>query len=118
MEDGQISENTKCPYCGASTGIDNEFCSFCFKELHIPKEVRTELKIKKILEEKLDPKPPSKKPDEKAIKNFYIRMAIIAGLFIFYTQWLRQENYFLFLDLINLAFHEAGHISLVLWDSL
>lgn len=111
MEDGRISENTKCPYCGAVNSIESEFCTLCYKNLHIPKETRNESKLKKAIKEKINPKAPSK-TTEKAMKNFWIRMAIIAGLFIFYTQWLRKENYFSFLDYINLAFHEAGHIFL------
>ncbi|MCG2726542.1 MAG: zinc ribbon domain-containing protein [Elusimicrobia bacterium] len=112
MKDGTISENTKCPYCGAKNSIESKFCNFCYENLHIPKENRAELKLDKTLKEKLNPKDANKSKEKKEIKNFYIRMAIIAGLFIFYTQWLRKENYFSFLDNINLAFHEAGHIFL------
>lgn len=42
----------------------------------------------------------------------YFRPALAVALLLWYFQWLRNENYFSFLDYINLAFHEAGHIFL------
>ncbi len=103
-------ENIKCPYCGADNSLESEFCTLCYKDLHIPKETRNESKLKKAVNKKLNLKSSPKGTEEKDSKNFWIRMAIIAGLFIFYTQWLRKEYYFSFLDYANLAFHEPGHL--------
>ncbi len=44
--------------------------------------------------------------------RLWARLAVVAGLFLFYLQWYRQENYSSPLDLANLAFHEAGHVFL------
>lgn len=44
------------------------------------------------------------------MKADYWKLAAAAGLFIFYLQWFREENYYSFLDFVNLAFHEAGHV--------
>ncbi len=42
----------------------------------------------------------------------YFKTILAALLLLWYFQWLRHENYFSFLDYINLAFHEAGHVFL------
>jgi len=115
MEDQtEIPDNIPCPYCGAANAPDSEFCGACYKNLHIPGEVRADFKARKLLAaasaavradapEAGEPRPAGR---------LWARVVIISGLFIFYTQWLRNENYFSFLDLVNLPFHEAGHVFL------
>ncbi|MCK5357196.1 MAG: hypothetical protein KAJ48_02275 [Elusimicrobiales bacterium] len=110
MENKQNPENFKCPYCGADNSISSEFCTLCYKNLRIPKKTRAQDKLKKVVKEKLNLKDENKSEEKKEAKNFWIRMAIIAGLFIFYTQWLRKEYHHSFIDYVNLAFHEPGHI--------
>lgn len=44
------------------------------------------------------------------MKANYWKLALAAGLFFFYLQWFREDNYYSFLDFVNLAFHEAGHV--------
>jgi hypothetical protein len=58
------------------------------------------------------PPPAAAAGAERPAFRLWGRAALIGGLFIFYLQWLRKENYFSFLDYINLAFHEAGHVFL------
>ncbi|MDA8245002.1 MAG: zinc ribbon domain-containing protein [Elusimicrobia bacterium] len=103
-------ELTKCPYCGAANPLDSEFCGACFKNLHIPGEVRAEAKARKILTAAAAGVPLAGEAPPAA--RLWGRAALIAGLFLFYTRWLAKENYFSFLDYFNLAFHEAGHIFL------
>lgn len=102
-----LPDNVKCPYCGAANALDSEFCGACYKKLHIHKEARTEAKAQRILEAASKPA-----PAEAAPARLWGRLALIAGLFLFYLQWLRKEQYFSLLDYVNLAFHEAGHVFL------
>ena len=44
------------------------------------------------------------------MKPNWLKLAAAAGLFLFYLQWFRDGNYYSFLDFVNLAFHEAGHV--------
>lgn len=98
----------KCPYCGAANGLESEFCGACYKKLLIPGEVRVEAKAQRILAKAS----PAAGGDPRPASRLTIRLAIVAGLFFFYTRWLAAENYFSLLDYVNLAFHEAGHIFL------
>ncbi len=133
------TEKTKCPYCGETNFQESEFCWACYKNLRIPEGTRhgqkpaEDLTIPgnatitgKIAEPKgraavtgdnsyqSDPLiPPSSDAQISGTKfSAYGRLTLVAGLFIFYLQWIRKENYFSFLDFINLAFHEAGHLFL------
>lgn len=124
MKTGEdLPDSVKCPYCGAKNSVESEFCYSCYKNLRIPKEVRTEAKLRRELKAKFGGKAaafgtvPPPAPGLAAAghmpeSRFWGRGAIILGLFTFYLQWLRKENYFSFLDYINLAFHEAGHLFL------
>jgi hypothetical protein len=108
-----IPDSVPCPYCGAGNSPESEFCGGCYKNLHIPKEVRAEAKAARILQQAAGAGArEAVVPGERPASRLWGRAALIAGLFIFYTQWLRKENYFSFLDYINLAFHEAGHLFL------
>ena len=102
------SDSVKCPYCGAGNGLDSEFCGACYKKLHIPNEVRLEAKAQGILAKAS----PAAAEDPRPAYRLTVRLAIVAGLFFFYTRWLGAGNYFSPLDHVNLAFHEAGHIFL------
>ena len=44
-----------------------------------------------------------------------IRVLIIIWLLYFYSRWFVYENYYSFLDNVNLIFHEAGHVILWFW---
>ncbi|MEW6011967.1 MAG: hypothetical protein AB1602_01060 [Elusimicrobiota bacterium] len=47
------------------------------------------------------------------MKNLFIPKIILVALMIyFYSNFIRYDNYFSFLDYINLCFHEAGHVFL------
>ena len=111
-------EKFKCPYCGEANSTESEYCWACYKNLRVPKEVRAEALAEKILAggaRTERPNGPGTAPGEPRgfePAAFWGRLALIAGLFVFYLQWLRRENYFSLLDYVNLAFHEAGHIFL------
>ncbi len=106
-------ETVKCPYCGAENPLDSEFCRACHKKLMIPAAVRAEVKIRKFMGSQF-PAPPAPSCAVEALpaSRLWARLLIISGLFLFYLQWLREKDYFSPLDLINLPFHEAGHIFL------
>jgi len=133
------TEKTKCPYCGETNFLESEFCWACYKNLRIPKETRDGQKLAEGLTELGDDTTNAiyvGLNDRTAVNNnnlsqddllilqastpqnsgtkfsAYGRITLVAGLFIFYLQWIRKENYFSFLDFINLAFHEAGHLFL------
>ena len=105
----------KCPYCGETNSLESEYCWACYKNLRVPREVRAEASAEKILAGAARAKDPADPGTEAGVRGnfvpaaFWGRLALIAGLFVFYLQWLRQENYFSVLDYVNLAFHEAGH---------
>jgi len=83
------------------------------KKLHIPAEIRAEVKAQKILKSAFSDVPaPGPAVDARPAFRLWFRLALIAGLFLFYLQWLRKDNYFSPLDFVNLAFHEAGHVFL------
>ncbi|OGR81693.1 MAG: hypothetical protein A2X32_08125 [Elusimicrobia bacterium GWC2_64_44] len=108
-------DNIKCPYCGADNSVESVFCGACYKNLQVPKEARAEAAARRLLAGAAKAAPPAAPvsgPDEAPAVRLWGRAAIIAGLFAFYLQWLRKPNYFSFLDFINLAFHEAGHVFL------
>lgn len=108
-----IPDNIPCPYCGAGNPPDSEFCGACFKNLHIPKEVRAEARAARILSAAAGVKTPAPAAGgARPAAGLRARAAVIGALFLFYLQWLKKDNYFSFLDYINLAFHEAGHIFL------
>lgn len=108
----EIPDTVPCPYCGAGNALDSEFCGACFKNLHIPGEVRAEIKIRKILESASAKAAGTAAGEPLPAVRLWGRGLVIAGLFIFYLQWLKKDNYFSALDFVNLAFHEAGHIFL------
>lgn len=105
---------SKCPYCGAANGLESEFCGVCYKKLHVPAEVRAEVIAQEVLA--VNPSTPRTAAldagEPRPAVRLWARLAVIAGLFFFYTRWLKIENYFSPLDFVNLAFHEAGHIFL------
>ncbi|OGR45164.1 MAG: hypothetical protein A2X35_02070 [Elusimicrobia bacterium GWA2_61_42] len=115
METGtDLPDSAPCPYCGAANSVENEFCAACYKNLHIPPEVRAEAKALKMMAG-LPAKPiPAAgfAPAARPAARLWARMAVITGLFLFYLQWLRKDNFFSPLDFVNLGFHEAGHIFL------
>ena len=116
----EIPENVKCPYCGAANSPDSELCGVCARNLRIPAGVRAEAKARKMLSS--GPAAVRSAPENvTAAENIpasghparlWARLGVVAGLFLFYLQWFRQANYFSFLDFVNLAFHEAGHVFL------
>ncbi|OGS11127.1 MAG: hypothetical protein A2285_04025 [Elusimicrobia bacterium RIFOXYA12_FULL_57_11] len=109
----ELPESTKCPYCGAGNSTEAEFCTACYKNLQIPAEVRAAAKVNKIISAAALPQgAPQSEPSERPAYRLWLRLAIIAGLLLFYAQWYKQKNYFSPLDFINLAFHEAGHVFL------
>ena len=111
MEEPGNPDSVKCPYCGAHNSIEAEFCGACFRHLRIPAEERAEARALRALKEfRAAPAPAA--GDERPASRLWGRAALIGGLFIFYLQWLREENHFSFLHYINLAFHEAGHVFL------
>lgn len=115
MENTQdIPDNIPCPYCGAANTPDGEFCAACYKQLHIPAEVRVSAKARKIMAAASGGLPAAAPGTGEArpASRLWARVIIIAGLFLFYTRWLAKENYFSPLDFVNLAFHEAGHVFL------
>ncbi|MBU2575128.1 MAG: hypothetical protein KKH28_13735 [Elusimicrobia bacterium] len=112
-------EKFKCPYCGQPNMLESEFCWACYKKLQIPKEARLESEIKRDLNRLggsavLKAAAAQDAPAGAAKPGFasWGRMALVCGLFVFYLQWFKHENYSSFLDNVNLAFHEAGHIFL------
>jgi len=109
-------ETVKCPYCGAGNALESEFCGVCYKKLMIPAEVRAEAKARKIMGAAFPaaplPSAAASGPDARPAFRLWARLAIISGLFIFYLQWLKNNKYNSPLDLVNLAFHEAGHVFL------
>lgn len=113
-----IPDNVPCPYCGAANPPESEFCGACYKNLHVPKEVRAEAGAARLLRAARGgalpaaPGAAAGTSGDRPAARFWARAGVIAGLFLFYLQWLKKENYFSFLDYINLAFHEAGHLFL------
>ncbi len=110
--EAELPENVKCPNCGAGNAADSEFCGACYKNLHIPAEVRAEVKIKKIIAGAAAPAWNGTPAAERHAARLWGRLILIAGLALFYLQWFTHKNYFSPLDFINLAFHEAGHVLL------
>ncbi len=107
----ELQQIIPCPYCGAGNLLDSEFCGACHKNLHIPAEVRLEARANKLLAGV--PADSGAAPAEaRPAIRLWARALILAGLFIFYLQWLKKDNFFSALDLVNLAFHEAGHVFL------
>lgn len=108
----EIPENIKCPYCGAANSPTSELCGVCARNLHIPAGVRVEAKARTILNTGPASVASEDVPAASHPARLWARLAIVVGLFMFYLQWFRYENYFSFLDFVNLAFHEAGHVFL------
>ena len=106
METGtDLPDSAPCPYCGAANSVENEFCAACYKNLHIPPEVRAEAKALKMMAG-LPAKPiPAAgfAPAARPAARLWARMAVITGLFLFYLQWLRKDNFFSPLDFVNLG---------------
>lgn len=119
-------EKFKCPYCGESNSLESEFCRACYNKLHIPEEVRARQKLAGDLEKLAgggvcsgSPEAPMENAGAESpgrvwseLLESFGRLMLVAALFIFYLRWLRIDNYFSWLDYINLAFHEAGHLFL------
>lgn len=118
-ETDPLSEKIRCPYCGRENRLENEFCRACYKNMRVPAEARAESRIKRELQKRTGPAailatttPEAPAATAKPSMAFWGRMVLVCGLFLFYLQWLKHENYSSFLDNVNLAFHEAGHIFL------
>jgi len=113
-EQQELPDNIPCPYCGAANLPDSEFCGACYKNLHIPGEVRAAVKVRKILAAGSSSSlPGAREPGEpRPAIRLWARVIIISGLFLFYTRWLKNDNYFSVMDFVNLPFHEAGHVFL------
>ena len=109
-----IPDNIPCPYCGEANPPDGEFCAACYKQLHIPAEVRAAAKAGKIIAAASGARPAAEPVagETRPASRLWARAAMISVLFLFYTRWLAKENYFSPLDFVNLAFHEAGHVFL------
>ena len=107
----ELPESVKCPYCGAANSPESGLCGVCSKNLHIPDGIRAEAKARRIISGAV-PAGPESVPGAAAPARLLARLVIVAGLFLYYLQWLRRENYFSPLDFVNLAFHEAGHVFL------
>lgn len=107
-------EHFNCPYCGAHNSIESELCGVCLKHLRVPPEERALARARRVLAGAGEPKPAVaaalEAAGEKPAHRLWGRAALIAGLFIFYLQWLREEKHFALIDYVNLAFHEAGHV--------
>ena len=73
--------------------------------------MRTEARVRKLLDGARGSAgaPPA---ETRPAVRFWARVLLIGGLFLFYLQWLKKDNYFSLLDFVNLAFHEAGHVFL------
>lgn len=108
----EIPDNVKCPYCGADNAPDSVFCGACFKKLQIPGEIRAAFKAQKIIAASSGVLAALGETSGRPASRLWGRLALISGLFFFYTRWLANENYFSPLDFVNLPFHEAGHIFL------
>lgn len=111
---GETPELVNCPYCGAANRPESGTCGACMKDMHIPPEVRAEARARRLLRAAAAgglPEAPAPASGLPAVR-LWGRMALIAGLFAFYLQWLRHDDYYSFLDYVNLAGHEAGHIFL------
>ena len=113
------TEKINCPYCGQPNTLESELCWACYKQLHIPKEARLESKTNRDLKRMAGPAGAATAPAEDAAEGsgksplaFWGRLALVCGLFFFYLQWIKDPDHYSFLDLVNLAFHEAGHIFL------
>ncbi|OGR63801.1 MAG: hypothetical protein A2X31_09315 [Elusimicrobia bacterium GWB2_63_22] len=107
----EIPANIPCPYCGAANPAENEFCGACLNRTHVPKEVRAGAKAEKLLRSAPGGSAAAPERDRPAARSWG-RLVLIAALFLFYTRWLANDNYFSPLDYVNLAFHEAGHVFL------
>lgn len=107
-----IPDSIKCPYCGAHNSVESVFCGACYKNLRVPPEVRAEAKTRRILAGRPDVFTSEAPAEGRPASRLWGRVALIAGLFLFYLQWFRKDKYFSFLDWVNLAFHEAGHVFL------
>jgi hypothetical protein len=107
-----IPDNIKCPYCGAHNSVESAFCGACYKNLRVPPDVRAQVKARRILAGRPDIFMTEAPEGGRPASRLWGRMALIAGLLMFYLQWFRTANYFSFLDWVNLAFHEAGHVFL------
>jgi len=114
MEGTTGTEKIKCPYCGRNNFPESEICWACYKNIHIPKEAKTESGITRDLKQTAGTTDAETAPAGSANPGlaFWGRIALICGLSAFYLQWLKHDKYSPFLDLVNLAFHEAGHIFL------
>ena len=118
-EPGPAKETIKCPYCAQPNTLESEFCWACFQKLHIPKEVKLDQKINRDLnrlaggavpEVAAAPELPGSSANPGLV--FWGRLMLVCGLTLFYLQWLKDAKHFSFIDHVNLAFHEAGHIFL------
>ncbi|OGS28566.1 MAG: hypothetical protein A2218_04980 [Elusimicrobia bacterium RIFOXYA2_FULL_53_38] len=111
----ELPENIKCPYCGAANSTDSEFCGVCFKNLRIPAGRGAETENRKIFNAGPSAGLAENIPAVAHPARLWVRLILAAGLFLYYLQWCRHENYFSMLDFVNLAFHEAGHVFLGLF---
>jgi len=105
----ELPRLTPCPYCGAGNPLESEFCGACYKNLHVPAEVRLKAMTRKLLDGGL-PAPAAPPAAARPAVRLWARVLTITGLFLFYLQWLKKDNFFSPLDYVNLAFHEAGHL--------
>lgn len=101
------SDRTPCPYCGGMNNLSVTDCVFCGKNLHIPKEAAVLTKLNVSVQSDYNPQP-ANSLNWQALGRLFLS----AGLLFFYLRWFKTENYFSFIDYINLAFHEAGHVFL------
>lgn len=102
----ETPSSLKCPYCGADNSIESEFCAACRKHLQVAAEVRASARLRRLL-------PGGKEPAGGAPSyRLWLRLAVIAALGFWYTRWLAEDRHFSFLDGVNLAAHEAGHVFL------
>ena len=112
-----LSERLKCPYCGENNSPESEFCWACYKNLRVPGDIRAQPPAEGLLRKAALSEVPEAPGTREQRRNFnsaafWGRLALIAGLFVFYLQWVIKDNYFSPLDYVNLAFHEAGHLFL------
>lgn len=112
-DNDDIPDNVPCPYCGAGNPPDGVLCGVCQKKLLIPPEVRAEAGTRRLLREAAGGAGDvSGGTAARPAHRLWGRAALIAALALFYSRWLSRENYFSFLDFVNLAVHEAGHLFL------
>ena len=111
MEETGQPDSVNCPYCGATNSVESELCGACRRNLRIPKEARAEARARRLLAEAAGERAAAlAAPAGRPAHQLWGRAALLAGLFYFYTRYLKPGRYYSPLDWLDLPFHEFGHI--------